>query len=72
MKGTEEISLYRISDLIGCITVYSPADGDGVENIQSVGSAEDAPIYTITGVRANKNNLKSGIYVQKGRTFIVK
>ena len=72
LKGTEEISLYRISDLIGCITVYSPADGDGVENIQSVGSAEDAPIYTITGVRANKNNLKSGIYVQKGRTFIVK
>ena len=73
LKGTDQISLYRISDLIGCITVYSPENtGTGINNVESVESSEDAPIYTISGVRANKNNLKSGFYVQKGRTFIVK
>ena len=73
LKGTDQISLYRVSDLIGCITVYSPENtGTGINNVESVESSEDAPIYTISGVRANKNNLKSGFYVQKGRTFIVK
>lgn len=32
----------------------------------------EAPIYTITGVRVNRNNLAPGIYVSRGKKILVK
>lgn len=73
LKGTEQIDLYRFDNCISRIVVYSSDnEGTGINSVESVESSENAPVYTISGTRVNKNNLKSGFYVQKGRKFIVK
>ena len=73
LKGTDQIDLYRFDNCISRIVVYSADnEGTGINSVESVESSEDAPIYTISGTRVNKNYLKSGFYVQKGRKFIVK
>lgn len=74
LKGTEEISLYRISDTIDRIQVMSPVkDAAGVQGVSVKAEANaEAPIYTISGVKVNKSNLKAGIYIQNGKKFVVK
>ena len=72
-KGTECIPLYRISDAIGRIDVYSPVGSivDGIEAIKDVKTAnQDAPIYNLNGVQVNPNALQKGIYIKQGKKFI--
>ena len=70
--GTTCIPLYRVSDAIGRIDVYSPVGSDtGIEAIQTVKAAENAPIYNLNGVRV-ANAAQKGIYIQNGKKFVVK
>lgn len=73
-KGTEQIGLYRISDVIARMQVYS-ADGDatGIAGVKADKEADaNAPIYSISGMRVNKANLQKGVYIQNGKKFVVK
>lgn len=74
-QGTAAIPLYRVSDAIGRIDVYSPENPDptGIEAVKTVVPAmsADAPIYNLSGVRVANANQK-GIYIQNGKKFVVK
>ena len=74
VKGTENVDLYRISDCIARLQVFSPVNGGtGIANVNVENKKNaDAPIYTISGMRVNKNNLQKGIYIQNGKKFVVK
>lgn len=74
LKGTENVDLYRISDCIARLQVFSPANGGtGIANVNVAEKKNvDAPIYNISGMRVNKNNLQKGIYIQNGKKFVVK
>ena len=75
LKGDEPFSLYRISDALGKVTVYSAKGGaTGIKTINvNAQNTADAPIYSLNGVRMNsKNNLPKGIYIQGGKKFVVK
>lgn len=64
LKGTDQISLYRISDLIGCITVYSPENaGTGISSVTDSKAAATAVRKMVT---------ENGIVIVKGdKTFSV-
>ena len=75
LKGNDQIALYRISDVIARILVMSPkknATGISEVSVEENKLNADAPIYNISGVRVSKNNLKAGVYVQNGKTFVVR
>ena len=75
LKGDEPFSLYRISDALGKVTVYSAKGGaTGIKTINAnTQNTADAPIYSLNGVRMNsKNNLPKGVYIQGGKKFVVK
>ena len=75
LKGDEPFSLYRISDALGKVTVYSAKGGaTGIKTINvNAQNTADAPIYSLNGVRMNsKNNLPKGVYIQGGKKFVVK
>ncbi len=75
LKGDEPLSLYRISDALGKVTVYSAKGGaTGIKTINAnTQNTADAPIYSLNGVRMNsKNNLPKGVYIQGGKKFVVK
>ncbi len=74
LKGTEQIELYRISDCIARLQVFSPkGSADGIAHINAADTVgADAPVYNLSGMRVNKNNLSKGIYIQNGKKFIVK
>lgn len=75
LKGNDQIALYRISDVIARILVMSPkknATGISEVSVEENKLNTDAPIYTISGVRVSKNNLKAGVYVQNGKKFVVR
>ena len=73
VSGTTEISLYRISDVIARLQVFSPVgETDGIANVNAADKTNaDAPIYNLSGMRVNKNNLQKGIYIQNGKKFVV-
>lgn len=73
VSGTTEISLYRVSDVIARLQVFSPAgETDGIANVNAADKTNaDAPIYNLSGMRVNKNNLQKGIYIQNGKKFVV-
>lgn len=74
LKSTEPIALYRVSDAIGRIDVFSPVkDPTGIETVKTVAPAVDAnaPIYNLNGVRV-ANAAQKGIYIQNGKKFVVK
>jgi len=48
---------------------FTPATG--IEAIQTVKAAENAPIYNLNGVRV-ANAAQKGIYIQNGKKFVVK
>ena len=75
LKGDEPFSLYRISDALGKVTVYSAKGGaTGIKTINvNAQNTADAPIYSLNGVRmSSKNNLPKGVYIQGGKKFVVK
>ena len=75
LKGDEPFSLYRISDALGKVTVYTAKGGaTGIKTINAnTQNTADAPIYSLNGVRMNsKNNLPKGVYIQGGKKFVVK
>lgn len=75
LKGDEPFSLYRISDALGKVTVYTAKGGaTGIKTINvNAQNTADAPIYSLNGVRMNsKNNLPKGVYIQGGKKFVVK
>lgn len=75
LKGDEPLSLYRISDALGKVTVYTAKGGaTGIKTINAnTQNTADAPIYSLNGVRMNsKNNLPKGVYIQGGKKFVVK
>jgi hypothetical protein len=75
LKGDEPFSLYRISDALGKVTVYSAKGGaTGIKTINNNTQVVNAPIYSISGVRMNKDrhSLPKGIYIQGGKKFVVK
>ena len=73
VSGTTEISLYRISDVIARLQVFSPVgETDGIANVNAADKTNaDAPIYNLSGMRVNKNNLQKGMYIQNGKKFVV-
>lgn len=73
-KGTTEITLFRFSDCISRLAIYSPKNGTvGVAHINASEKSDvNAPIYSISGMRVNKANLAKGVYIQNGKKFIVK
>lgn len=73
VSGTTEISLYRVSDVIARLQVFSPAgETNGIANVNAADKTNaDAPIYNLSGMRVNKNNLQKGIYIQNGKKFVV-
>ncbi len=43
-----------------------------IEMKQNVIENENAPIYTLNGVRMNSENLPKGIYIKNGKKFVIK
>ena len=75
LKGDEPFSLYRVSDALGKVTVYTVKGGaTGIKTINvNAQNTADAPIYSLNGVRLScKNNLPKGVYIQGGKKFVVK
>lgn len=74
LKGTDQIELYRVSDCIARLQVFSPkGSADGIAHINAADTTSaDAPVYNLSGMRVNKNSLSKGIYIQNGRKFVVK
>lgn len=69
-------NLYRFDTAINSIKVmtykdFNPSAGVQGVSVKAEANAE-APIYTISGVKVNKSNLKAGIYIQNGKKFVVK
>ena len=69
-----DYSLYRFDTAIHSARVFTykgftPATG--IEAIQTVKAAENAPIYNLNGVRV-ANAAQKGIYIQNGKKFVVK
>lgn len=67
-------TLYRLDTAIHSARVFTykgftPATG--IEAIQTVKAAENAPIYNLNGVRV-ANAAQKGIYIQNGKKFVVK
>ena len=74
VKGNETFGLYRISDVLGRVEVYSPTT-TGIKDINTSNTVEanpNAPIYTISGIQVNKDRLSKGIYIQNSKKFVVK
>lgn len=73
VSGATEISLLRVSDVIARLQVFSPVgDASGIANVNAADKDNaDAPIYNLSGMRVNKNNLQKGIYIQNGKKFVV-
>ncbi len=75
LKGDKAFSLYRVSDAIAKVTVYSAVTGPtAIKQAVSevVKNNPNAPVYNLNGQRVNKNNLPKGVYIQNGKKFIVK
>lgn len=68
------VGLYRISDCLARIQVFSAKGTEGIQDVNIVDEKanENAPVYTIGGVQVNKANLQKGIYIQNGKKFVVK
>lgn len=41
-------------------------------SINAMGNEADAPVYTLSGIKADRNNLTPGIYVSRGKKIVVK
>ena len=50
---------------------HSLFDTDGIESVGE-SSTIDTDIYTLSGIKVDARNLKSGVYVRKGRKFVIK
>ena len=71
--GLQTFQLYRIDTAISRVTVLTPKNGTGIEEITNkVISDQNAPVYNINGVKMNPNALQKGIYIKQGKKFIVK
>lgn len=44
----------------------------GISSVNIADDEQDAPVYTLTGIRVDRNRLSPGIYVSRGRKFVVK
>ena len=44
----------------------------GISSVNIPDDEQDAPVYTLTGIRVDRNRLSPGIYVSRGRKFVVK
>ena len=75
LAGDKPFGLYRISDALGKVTVYTvKGDATGIKTINTnTKNTADAPIYSLNGMRmSSKNNLPKGVYIQGGKKFVVK
>lgn len=75
LAGDKAFSLYRVSDALGKVTVYTAKGGaTGIKTINAnTQNTTDAPIYSLNGVRmSSKHNLPKGVYIQGGKKFVVK
>lgn len=75
LAGDKAFSLYRVSDALGKVTVYTAKGGaTGIKTINAnTQNTTNAPIYSLNGVRmSSKNNLPKGVYIQGGKKFVVK
>lgn len=71
--GNVDIDLYRISDCIARLQVFSPTDETGIVNVNMEKAEDpDAPVYNLKGMRVNKGGLSKGVYIQNGKKFVVK
>lgn len=61
--------------LAGDTSAYIVSDSQGITTVvQTVETLEenDAPVYSIMGVKVDSNNLVPGIYIKNGKKFIVR
>ena len=71
--GLQTFQLYRIDTAISRVTVLTPKNGTGIEEISNkVVSDHNAPIYNLNGVMMNSKSLQKGIYIKQGKKFVVK
>jgi len=72
--GLQTFQLYRIDTAISRVTVLTPKNGTGIDNMNynKVVSDANAPVYNLNGVKMNPNALTKGIYVKQGKKFVVK
>lgn len=72
--GLQTFQLYRIDTAISRVTVLTPKNGTGIDNVNynKVVSDQNAPVYNLNGVQVNPNALTKGIYVKQGKKFVVK
>jgi len=71
--GLQTFQLYRIDTAMSRVTVLTPKNGTGIEEITNkVVSDHNAPIYNLNGVMMNSNSLQKGIYIKQGKKFVVK
>lgn len=71
--GLQTFQLYRIDTAISRVTVLTPKNGTGIEEISNkVVSDHNAPIYNLNGVMMDSNSLQKGIYIKQGKKFVVK
>ena len=70
--GLQTFQLYRIDTAISRVTVLTPKNGTGIEEIgNKVVSDHNAPVYNLNGVQMNANSLKKGLYIKQGKKFVV-
>lgn len=76
LKAGEPYSQFRFDNAISHVKVLTykgfNADETGIQSaVKENAAAQDAPIYTLSGVRV-QNASQKGIYIQNGKKFIVK
>ena len=70
--GLQTFQLYRIDTAISRVTVLTPKNGTGIEEIgNKVVTDHNAPVYNLNGVQMNANSLKKGLYIKQGKKFVV-
>ena len=73
LKGTDQIGLYRISDCLARICVYSVKGVAGIKDVNAAEKvAKDDVYYTISGVKLPARPTQKGIYIKNGKAVVIK
>ena len=72
LKGTDQIGLYRISDALARILVFTPKGGEAAINNVNTTVAKDDVYYTISGIKLPGKPTQKGIYIKNGKTVVIK
>lgn len=71
-KGTAQIGLYRISDVLARIAVYGVKGGTGIVEVNKDTVAKEDVYYTLGGIKLPAKPTQKGIYIKNGKAVVIK